>query len=44
MYFSVMFFFFAGTNNIGGHIGQFSLHLSHQGNKGFSLSQYGLTS
>ena len=34
------FFRYHASNSLGGHSGQFSLHLlvSHQGNRGFSLS------
>ena len=32
------FFCYQAPNGLGGHIGQFSLHLSHQGNRGFSLN------
>ena len=38
MSFYVIFFCYQAPNSQGGHSGQFSLHLSHQGNREFSLS------
>ena len=36
--FSVMYFCNQAPNSLGGHSDQFSLHLSHQGNREISLS------
>ena len=38
MNFHVMFFCYQAPNSLGGHSGQIRLHLSHQGNRGLSLS------
>ena len=39
LFFSVMFDFYnLAPNSLGGQSGQFSSHLSHQGNRGFILS------
>ena len=34
----LVFFCYQAPNSIGGHSGEFHLHLSHQGNRGSSLS------
>ena len=45
MYFSVMYFFcYQAPNSLGGHSGQFSLHLSHQGDRGLCSSMTPKTS
>ena len=35
---AVSFFYYQAPNSVGGHSGQFSLHLSHQGIRGLTLS------